>query len=146
MQSAQVYHYPGQNPAMYAAPAAAAGAGAGAAAAYGAYRGSDTDQVPLTREFDDFSRGFNDALERIGEEDGNETDFADYYTGNNGGGMNGSMAGNGNGNGNGNGGGAAGAGPGQVASGEGQRQQSDGSPARPLWQQNRRQSRNLMWM
>ncbi|KAK0715550.1 hypothetical protein B0H67DRAFT_242965 [Lasiosphaeris hirsuta] len=59
------------------------------------------DQVPLTRELDDFSQGFTAALGRIGEE---EEDRDRVKT-------------------------ATGAGG-----------------VRPLWQQNRRQSRNLMWM
>lgn len=62
-----------------AAGVAAAGAGAGAGAAYhGAYASphdgmdSSDDEVPLrtgSPEIDDFSRGFHDALSRIGEED-----------------------------------------------------------------------------
>lgn len=70
------YHYPGQNPAAWAGGAAAgAGMGAGGAAAYhGAYATphDGEDQIPLrygSPEIDDFSRGFNDALSRIGEED-----------------------------------------------------------------------------
>jgi hypothetical protein len=55
----------------------------------------EQDRVPLTREVDDFSRGFNDALENIREED----------------------------------------------------ERVSGPPTdTPLWQQNRRQSRNMMWM
>jgi len=55
----------------------------------------EQDRVPLTREFDDFTRGFNDALENIREED----------------------------------------------------ERVSGPPTdTPLWQQNRRQSRNMMWM
>ncbi|KAK3323998.1 hypothetical protein B0T19DRAFT_219229 [Cercophora scortea] len=56
------YHYPGQFPAAYA------GAAAAAAVAHDATR-LDADQVPLTREIDDFSHGFQAALGRIGEED-----------------------------------------------------------------------------
>ncbi|KAM7197299.1 hypothetical protein V8F33_005727 [Rhypophila sp. PSN 637] len=99
------YSYPGQFPAAYAA----------AAAAQQGHARLEPDQIPLTREIDDFSHGFQQALGRIGEED------EPPYTG-------------GNGRGNGNGG-----------------QFSDtpsgyNGAVRPLWQQNRRQSRNLMWM
>ncbi|KAM7198396.1 hypothetical protein V8F20_006157 [Naviculisporaceae sp. PSN 640] len=92
------YSYPGQYPAAYAAAAAAQGG-------YGHSR-LEPDQIPLTREIDDFSHGFQQALGRIGEED--EPPY------------------NGNGNGNGTG--------------------HYNGAVRPLWQQNRRQSRNLMWM
>lgn len=60
----------------------AAGAGAGTAVAYdGAYASphdsSGEDEVPLRHsspEIEDFSRGFHDALSRIGEEDEDELD------------------------------------------------------------------------
>lgn len=62
--------------AMGGAAAAGAAAGAGAAAYRGAYASphdsSSDDEVPLRHgspEIEDFSRGFNDALSRIGEED-----------------------------------------------------------------------------
>lgn len=117
-QHPQGYHYPGQNPAAYAA--AGAGAGVGAAGAYGAYAEDEDeelhhgDEVPLRQrspEIEDFSRGFQDALSRIGEED--ETELS---SDSNGGNMN------------------------QRGSGD---PNEDG--ARPLWLQTRRQSRNMMW-
>lgn len=68
---------------------------------------AESDQVPLTREIDDFSRGFNTALDEIQEDN---TQQSNEYN--------------------------MGAYPGPRGGGEG----------RPLWQQNRRRSRNLMWM
>jgi len=142
------YAYPGQNPGGAYAPlagAAAVGAGAGIAGGYGTYRGVqptgglEADQVPLTREVDDFSRNFNDALSRIGEED--SSDLADYYR-NTGTTMSGAMGGvNGNGNNTVSGSHYTSDQP-LTSAGEG----TQGSADRPLWQQNRRQSRNLMWM
>jgi len=161
-QTTATYHYPGQNPAAYVA--AAGGAGAGAAMLGGThgyhggaqYQSLDTDQAPLTREFDDFSRGFQDALDRIGEEDeGHSGDLGERGSSSGSGGSGGSAShtngymANGNGN-----------GYGLSAPGSQQQQQSQevaeladgqapaqpGDPPRPLWQQNRRQSRNLMWM
>jgi hypothetical protein len=80
----------------------------------------DHDQVPLTREIDDFSRGFHDALGRIGEEDESGSSFYGSRTNvNEGNGVNG----------------------GGTDSPEGPY-----GGVRPLWQQQRRQSRNLMWM
>ena len=49
------YSYPGQYPAAYAAPPA--------------HSRLEPDQIPLTREIDEFSNGFQHALGRIGEED-----------------------------------------------------------------------------
>ena len=102
--------------------AAAAPKPAHVPAVYGV--GSSTerpDQVPLTREFDDFHRGFSEALENIREED--ETA------------MTGSPGGQA---------GAAGQGAGR---GQGQGYSSVSTETEtPLWQQNRRQSRNMMWM
>lgn len=79
------YHYPGQNPAAWAG-AAGAGAGAGAAAYHGAYASphdsGGEDEIPLrygSPEIDDFSRGFHDALSRIGEED--EEDLESHVNG-----------------------------------------------------------------
>jgi len=175
-QTTSTYHYPGQHPAAYAT---AAGAGAGAAMlGADAYRGAqyqsmDTDQAPLTREFDDFSRGFQDALDRIGEEDEEHHASGDLgergsssASGNGtGSGMgsgtgtgsgsstsytNGNMvSGNGNGFGVGTGAGGVGWGqqpqPAELADGQAAAEES-GDPPQPLWQQNRRQSRNLMWM
>lgn len=88
------------------------------------------DQVPLTREIDDFSRGFHDALGRIGEED--EYDSSPNHSGT---GVN-------EGNGVNRPGGTA-RGPGNVYD-----DVAEGpyGGVRPLWQQQRRQSRNLMWM
>lgn len=70
-------HHRGGATAGAAAGGAVAAGGAGAAAYHGAYASphdgsSDDDEVPLrygSPEIDDFSRGFNDALSRIGEED-----------------------------------------------------------------------------
>ncbi|KAK3954466.1 hypothetical protein QBC32DRAFT_336087 [Pseudoneurospora amorphoporcata] len=76
----------------------------------------EPDQVPLAREIDDFSQSFNAALGRIGEEGSSEFGRGD--------------------GGNAVGGGADGADGSHFGSGM----------SRPLWQQNRRQSRNLMWM
>ncbi|KXX74591.1 hypothetical protein MMYC01_209459 [Madurella mycetomatis] len=87
----------------------------------GGMRQFESDQVPLTREIDDFSQGFSAALGRIGEEDedgvegGHIPAPASTAT-------------------------AAAAGTNLADP-----HQSVGS-GRPLWQQNRRQSRNLMWM
>lgn len=85
--------------------------------------------IPLTREIDDFSRGFHDALGRIGSEDEHDN------------------------------------GPSRTRAGVSERHgvgrptaagrepyaddAADAQPynnMRPLWQQQRRQSRNLMWM
>ncbi|KAG6366413.1 hypothetical protein INS49_000590 [Diaporthe citri] len=82
------YQYPGQNPAAWAGGAAAgAGMAAGGAAVYhGAYAtphdGGGEDEIPLrygSPEIDDFSRGFHDALSRIGEED--EEDLESHVNG-----------------------------------------------------------------
>ncbi|UNI13414.1 hypothetical protein JDV02_000162 [Purpureocillium takamizusanense] len=69
----------------------------------------DYDQVPLTREIDDFSHGFNSALENIQEDDSPTQPNMDYMS--------------------------AYPGPRRDRSGGG-----------ILWQQNRRQARNPMWM
>lgn len=100
---------------------------AGGAVAVGSRRGEASDEVPLTREIDDFSRGFNDALERIGEEPEGPV---------NGNGMNNGYNGSGSANGSGT--------PPGSGSGTGNGEGSSSSTT-PLWQQNRRQSRNLMW-
>ncbi|KAJ9136512.1 hypothetical protein NKR23_g9894 [Pleurostoma richardsiae] len=124
----QGYYHPNQYPGGYGAAGAAGGA-AGAAAGTGAYMSGSVpsphmspDQVPLThdsREFDDFSRGFHDALGRIGEEDEDE--------------VSGSSSGNLNGN-------------GMNSTGDLGEGSSASGGVRPLWQQNLRQSRNMMWM
>ncbi|KAK4226605.1 hypothetical protein QBC38DRAFT_222337 [Podospora fimiseda] len=97
--------------------------------------GLESDQVPLTREIDEFSHGFTAALGRIGEED-EEHDLGDGTTGHMvGGGQYGDLNGtNGDGDDI----------DGHMSSGGASSVYSRGS--RPLWQQNRRQSRNLMWM
>ncbi|KAK3935801.1 hypothetical protein QBC46DRAFT_396646 [Diplogelasinospora grovesii] len=95
-----------------------------AGAAQGGGRRLESDQVPLThetREIDDFSQSFHAALGRIGEED-----ESNGHGGENGGDL-AINEGNGVNGGNGEGG-------------------SSPPGMRPLWQQNRRQSRNLMWM
>ncbi|KAK3378757.1 hypothetical protein B0T24DRAFT_139085 [Lasiosphaeria ovina] len=127
------YHYPGQYPAAYA------GAGSGRV---------EPDQVPLTREIDDFSQGFQVALGRIGEED---EDRLVQGTGNGGGrgGLDDLAVNEGNGV---NGPPPAAAGTGATAAAGATGDNASTSDAsyrgsvRPLWQQNRRQSRNLMWM
>jgi hypothetical protein len=94
----------------------------------GLYEPEAGDQVPLTREIDDFSRGFHDALGRIGEEDEYDNAPNNGGTGVNEG--NGVSGPHGTGRGN---------IPDDVAEGP-------YGGVRPLWQQQRRQSRNLMWM
>lgn len=107
----------------------------------GAERHLQSEQVPLTnplgggaiggngagREIDDFSQGFHAALGRIGEEDEEEEErhqqgaYRDHVPG--------------------------AAAPATAAGGQDQQgEDGEGSGARPLWQQNRRQSRNMMWM
>ncbi|TPX13435.1 uncharacterized protein E0L32_006165 [Thyridium curvatum] len=159
----------------YTTAAAGAATGAAAAGAYGAYShdgshsqplGYEGDQVPLTREIDDFSAGFNHALERIDEHVPESGDLGEYSS-SSGEHVNGTMSAN-------NGGGPAGGGIGVAHthySGQGygsigspgldaadaphepyhdtQAEQPTspfGSPGRPLWQQNRRYSRSPMWM
>lgn len=101
--------------------------GAAAAGAAGEYRGARSslhddfgeDEVPLRHgspEIDDFSRGFNDALSRIGEEDEEDLDEVNGTR----------MSPHGNGG-------------SHAESGD------LGEQSRPLWLQPRRQSRNLMW-
>ncbi|KAL2141250.1 hypothetical protein VTI28DRAFT_2663 [Corynascus sepedonium] len=108
----------------------------------GAERHLESDQVPLTsggRELDDFSQGFHAALGRIGEEDEEdeeEDELQSRARGYGGGGYQGPYRDHVGGTGDNNGGG------GIV---EGGTLEGDGS-GKPLWQQNRRQSRNLMWM
>lgn len=72
--------HPGQKPTAWLV-GAGAGAGDGAAAYGGAYASphdsSGEDEIPLRHsspEIEDFSRGFHDALSRIGEEDEDEID------------------------------------------------------------------------
>ncbi|KAK0620186.1 hypothetical protein B0T14DRAFT_537716 [Immersiella caudata] len=121
---AEGYHYPGQFPAAYAGagtPVIITGAPAGVAyaQAYSDRKGKaplESDQVPLTRDLNDPGAGYQKGLGRIGEEDEDRE------------------SGSGNGQGQ--------PGPNSPEEGEG-----TGSPGgRPLWQQNRRQSRNQVWM
>lgn len=126
--------YPGQPPAEHDSYRGAYAAGAiPLAAGVYSHRSSDSqfegDQVPLTaptREIDDFSHSFHAALERIGEEEPDSADLADHPI-NRGGNVNGNMSSYG-------------------ASQDVGESSMDDEPGRPLWQQNRRQSRNLMWM
>lgn len=114
-----------QRPEYYGPSDVMAGGGGGAAAGDIA-DGDDRlhgDMVPLTREIDDFSRGFQDALGRIDEYDHRGV----------GGGV-GAQGGP-------NGAGMVGTG----GRGGGESGEADGEE-RPLWQQNRRLSRNMMWM
>jgi len=139
-----VYHYPGQYPAAYAS--------GGSLSMYSNTndnaRGMQPDEVPLTREIDDFSHGFHQALGRI-EEDEERTTYrgADGRLNelpvNDGNGVTGPSAG------------PIGTAVSDDNGGPGAGANNDGYPAlpprsssgmRPLWQQNRRQSRNLMWM
>ncbi|KAK3352662.1 hypothetical protein B0T25DRAFT_500931 [Lasiosphaeria hispida] len=82
------------------------------------------DQVPLRREIDDFSQGFTAALGRIGEEE-EDRDRVKTATSS---------------------GGDTTGGEAVRQSGDGDDEPSGAGGVRPLWQQNRRQSRNLMWM
>ncbi|KAK0744896.1 hypothetical protein B0T21DRAFT_390088 [Apiosordaria backusii] len=103
----------------------------------------ESDQVPLTREIDDFSHGFSAALGRIGEEDeedhlrreeeGEGVDELGEMNMASGGRrqQEGMMSGGEN--------------EGDRAASSVYSRGSNGG-GRPLWQQNRRQSRNLMWM
>ncbi|ROV91674.1 hypothetical protein VMCG_09243 [Cytospora schulzeri] len=93
-------HYPGQNPTAWLVGAGGEG-GAGNAAYGGAYASphdsSGEDEVPLRHsspEIEDFSRGFHDALSRIGEEDEDELDEVNgngTMSGTNGGGGSGDL-------------------------------------------------------
>lgn len=120
----------------------------------GAERHLESDQVPLTggngggglgyggggREIDDFSQGFHAALGRIGEEDEEDEEGRrlsrlqqqqNQYQGYQ---QQGYQD-------------VVGSGGGAGQDNEGGTMDSQGSgQGRPLWQQNRRQSRNLMWM
>ncbi|KAH6856085.1 hypothetical protein B0I37DRAFT_333313 [Chaetomium sp. MPI-CAGE-AT-0009] len=107
----------------------------------GAERHLDSDQVPLTGAIDDFSQGFHAALGRIGEEDEEDEEGRrlsrlpnlQNQQGGYQGGYQDVVGG--------------GAGAGQDGGNDGGTMGSEGSgQGRPLWQQNRRQSRNLMWM
>lgn len=75
-------------------------------AAVGGSRPYEPDQEPLTGELDDFSRGFNTAIDDIDSNDDTQPN----------------------------------------SQGMGAYTRSRGDGGRPLWQQNRRRSRNLMWM
>ncbi|KAL0930537.1 uncharacterized protein CTRU02_214612 [Colletotrichum truncatum] len=102
----------------------------GGAIPSGSARRSIEDEVPLTHrnEMEDFSRGYNDAINR---NDGDETRV-------------GSVAGRSTATTN---DGGAGAGASSSAgAGANPADGADIAEERPLWQQNRRQSRNLMWM
>ncbi|KAK3307337.1 uncharacterized protein B0T15DRAFT_574142 [Chaetomium strumarium] len=135
-------YYPGQYPAYPAAYAGGSGLMMGMnplLVPANGQRQLESDQVPLTREIDDFSQGFHAALGRIGEEDeeeGQETPYKDHVA-------------------------SSGAGQGQqqqegAVGGQGGGDHGGGTHdssgsatsalSKPLWQQNRRQSRNLMWM
>jgi hypothetical protein len=146
------YHYPGQFPAAYAGagtPVIITGAPAGIAHAHAATFGGgngkgkallESDEVPLTRETDEPGQGHQKGLGRIGEE---EEEHPRTNTGTSSGadmsemsGAQVSTSGSGSGSGNGNGG----HGPNSPDS------ESNSPGGRPLWQQNRRQSRNQMWM
>jgi hypothetical protein len=134
------YHYPGQYPAAYAGGSGLMMGMNPLLLNRGAERQLESDQVPLTREIDDFSMGFHVALGRIGEEDEEDLEeeqererYRDVPTG------------QGQGQGQGGQQGAAGD-AGGAGAGEGTHDSTGSGAGRPLWQQNRRQSRNLMWM
>jgi hypothetical protein len=148
-------YYPGtQYPPMPAYPAAYAG-GSGLmmgmnpllVPANGQRQQLESDQVPLTREIDDFSQGFHAALGRIGEEDEEEgpevaQPYRDHAASSSpGGGQGQHQEGAVGGQGGGGGGGDYGVGGTHDSSGS-----ATSALSKPLWQQNRRQSRNLMWM
>jgi hypothetical protein len=145
---ATAYHYPGQYPAAYAGSGAAAGGAAGMGMdmlmmGRVGHERLELEQVPLTREIDDFSQGFTAALGRIGEEDEEELyrDHDPGRTASTTGGADGAIGGQGQAQAQ-----AQAQEPGQPQESEtGSTHDSNGS-MRPLWQQNRRQSRNLMWM
>ncbi|KAK4098349.1 hypothetical protein N658DRAFT_488559 [Parathielavia hyrcaniae] len=144
---AGAYHYPGQYPAAYAGGTGLM-MGTGMTPLLvnrGAERQLESDQVPLTatRELDDFSQGFHAALGRIGEEDEEEAEEEDNREREREGGR------------------YRDAPPGQqqheaglqgvageegAGTGTGTHDSAGSGAGRPLWQQNRRQSRNLMWM
>lgn len=111
----------------------------------GGHSGTQEDQVPLTREIDDFSQGFSAALGRIGEEDEEDDELGQHepYRDHVGGASSSGIGSGGQGSQIG-GGGDGGGGGGDAASTHDSMGSSSGH--RPLWQQNRRQSRNLMWM
>ncbi|KAK4134517.1 hypothetical protein BT67DRAFT_441692 [Trichocladium antarcticum] len=142
------YHYPGQYPAADADAAAAAAAdGVGTGAGTGAgmmtmgrvgQERLESDQVPLTREIDDFSQGFSAALGRIGEEDEDQVAYRDHEPG--------AAAADSAATAGVAGGAVAGEAPAQGQGSETGSTRDSNGPMRPLWQQNRRQSRNLMWM
>lgn len=80
--------------------------GSSRGAAVGGSQPYEPDREPLTGELDDFSRGFNTALDDI---DGNDDTHPN-------------------------------------GQGMGTYTRSRGDGGRPLWQQNRRRSRNIMWI
>lgn len=88
------------------------------------------DRVPLNHEYGDFSRGFSDALSRIEEEESRPTSAVVN---------NNAMGAYGNG---------YGPAVDEPASPSATSSYSPrgGGQGGPLWQQNRRQSRNMMWM
>lgn len=88
------------------------------------------DRIPLNHEYGDFSRGFSDALSRIEEEDSRPTSAVVNNSG---------MGAYGNGYG-------YGANEPASPTAAGSYSPRGGGQGGPLWQQNRRQSRNMMWM
>ncbi|KAK4189479.1 hypothetical protein QBC35DRAFT_493298 [Podospora australis] len=102
----------------------------------------ESDQVPLTREIDDFSQGFSAALGRIGEED-EEEDLGDPNRGHM---MSGAAGGGGLGGSNHPASATAATDDPHMSAAASSTYSRSSSAARPLWQQNRRQSRNQMWM
>ncbi|KAK4172246.1 hypothetical protein QBC36DRAFT_338314 [Triangularia setosa] len=129
MQYQHMQQQQGQYPAIYS--------GAAAIPVIHNGRGDDnrleSDQVPLTREIDDFSHGFSAALDRIGEED--EEDHLRREERDDLGEMNMTSRQVNEEN----------TGVGDRAASSVYSRGSNGG-GRPLWQQNRRQSKNMMWM
>lgn len=152
-QNQQGYPQQQQQQYQYAGPYPTAYGGA-------AVPGMEADRVPLTRggEMEDFSRGFHSALDRIGEEDEygagaagasdllgvNEGNVATATSAQRGGGLGVGTAVSGP---------SAAVVPKPVGASDAEREPEEGEgtagstgSGRPLWQQNRQQSRNLMWM
>jgi hypothetical protein len=135
--------YPGPHPASYAGGSGLLMGMNPLLLNRGPERHLESDQIPLTgssREIDDFSQGFHAALGRIGEEDEeDQEDQRGYHQQQQGqhqqhqqqqlpqgGGYRDDVGGG--------------------ADGEGTMDSTGSGSGRPLWQQNRRQSRKLMWM
>ncbi len=139
------YQYAGQHAASYAGvwaaegAIAAAGASAAAAAESNVPPNAEPDEVPLTREMEDFTRGFHTALGRIGEEDEFNGPGGEPIAVNEGNGVSSGRL-----NGPSNASEMTSGAPSDIVSDD----EEDGTAGghRPLWQQNRRPSRGVAWM